>query len=833
MLNDLRYGLRMLVKSPGFTAVVVLSLALGIGANTAIFSLIDAVMLKMLPVKAPGQLRLLNWLGPSELQPHGIVNGDVSTDEHSGLKTISNLSYPTFEKLRDQNQVFSHLLGFASAGQMNVTIEGQAELADGQFLSGDYGAGLGVRPILGRAITTDDDKVGNANSVAMISYGYWRRRFGADPSVVGRTINLNRIPFTIIGVTPPEFFGLQPGESPDIWVPISLQPQVESRASLLADPDTSWVFAVGRLKPGVSEQQASAGLAVLMRQITAESRTHSQKPQEPVRIKLTPASKGLDSLRRQFSQPLFILMAVVGLVLLIACANVANLLLARATTRQREIAIRLAVGAGRVRLLRQLLTESILLALMGGLLGLLFAYWLTDLLQILPSSVHFTLDFRVLGFTAGIAVVTGILFGLAPALRATRLEPSEALKGNSRSLTSSGSKLWLNKGLVVSQVALSLLLLIGAGLLVGSLQNLMSVDPGFEREKVLLFSIDPLPSGYKQNQLAGLSKQVRERIEAIPGVRSASLSGCGLISGCETETSGILSVEGARPETDKQVSVYDNAVGPRFFETMGIPLLIGREFGEQDSESSSKVAVINETMVRQCFNGENPLGRHFGWGPENRGAYEVVGVVKNAKYNSLRSETPPTVYLPYYQRLGNQRQITFEVRTVRNPVGVISAVRSEMQVIDKSLPIFNVKTQEQSVEESLSQERLFAKFSSFFGLLALLLACIGLYGIMSYAVVRRTNEIGIRMALGAQRGNVLWLVLKETLSLIIIGVAIGLCTALAATRVISSMLFGMTATDPSTIAMATLVLVAVAAFAGYLPAKRASQVDPMVALRYE
>jgi predicted permease len=846
ILQDLRYGARMLLRSKGFTAVAVLSLALGIGANTALFSLIDGVLLKMLPVKRPHDLVLFNWLsGPRGLS-YGI-DGITSRDPATGIATSTSFSYLTFERFRDQHDALSDVFAFAPIEQLNVNVDGQAEIAGGQLVTGGYYAGLGVEAILGRSITDLDDQA-NASPVAVITHRYWQRRFGLDPAAVGKTVNVNNVPFTIIGVTPPEFFGaLQVGQSPDVTIPMAMEPQVRQGSRSLRQPWFWWVRIMGRLKPEVTAEQARASLEVSFQQsalegwnavqarLQAQGQAASQTPRDTPQLRVAPGGQGLTEARRAYSQPLMILMAVVGLVLLISCVNVANLLLARAASRQKEIAVRLAVGASRWRLVRQFLTESVLLASLGGALGLLLAFWGKDLLLALRPwggealVLDLKLDLRVLGFTTAVCLITGIMFGLAPALKATRVDLTPALKDTSRSLTG-GSHSLLTRSLIIAQVAMSLLLLIGAGLFAGTLRNLQVVDLGFNRENLLLFRVDPMLSGYNRAQITNLYQQIIERIEAVPGVRSATLSRHPLLSG--SARNGPVFVQGQPPRPDEENIVYTNPVEASFFETMEMPILFGRSLSPRDDERAPKVAVINQTMARRYFGDENPVGRRFGFGsPETSGQIEVVGVARDAKYTDLRQETPPTFYTPYRQEPPGQ--VNFAVRTSGDAKAMIASIRQAVREVEQNLPLFDIKTQSEQADESLAGERLFATLSSFFGLLALLLASIGLYGVMSYNVARRTNEIGIRMALGANRIDVIRLVLRETLLLVFTGSIIGMGAAFATTRLIESMLYGLTPNDPVIISLAVLLLLAVAALAGYLPARRASQVDPMVALRYE
>jgi predicted permease len=837
VLQDLRYALRMLKKNRGFTVAVVLSLALGIGANTAIFSLIDAVMLKNLPVSDPQELVLMSWA--SKKWPHQFesnYSGSWGKDE-LGRETGSSFSYPVFKDLQEHNHVFSDVLAFYDFGNVNLVDKGRPGLASAQLVSGNYYSALGVHAAAGRTIEPTDDQL-PGNPVAMISYGYWRRRFGLDPSIVGSQVEVSNVPFTIIGVTPPEFFGLQPGQSVDLFMPIALQMRLNPDwssfgKSIFGAGDLWWVRLMGRLKPGVTERQAGADLDVILRQTLTAAHSSGPDPQQIPQIELQRGSKGMDSLRQQFSQPLLLLMTVVGLVLLIACANVANLHLARASARQREISVRLALGAGRRRLIRQLLTESVLLATLGGALGLIFASWSTHALLALVASgldrvsLEVRPDARVLAFTAAVSLLVGILFGLAPAFRATRVQIAPSLKASAGVRSTAGAmRMGLGKALMVAQVAISLLLLIGAGLFVRTLQNLEHMDAGFNAKNVVLFSLNPELSGYQEGRLLALYEELEQKIGALPGVRAVTSSMWGLIGGGDWMRS--IVIHGAKLPGDA-TEARAMSVGPDFFETMQIPILRGRGIAHNDDGVAPRIAVVNHAFVRQYFPNQDPIGRRFDSGSNHD--IEIVGVAQDVRYDSMRQDPPPMVYLPYRQTGAGAR--TFEVRIQGDPATAMAGIRRVIGRIDTSLPIYDVKTQTEQIDQSLVQERLVAILSSSFGFLAMVLAAVGLYGVMSYLVARRTNEIGIRMALGARRLDMLRLVLGETLTMAVIGVGIGLVAAYGCARLISNQLFGLKATDPATLLLAASALTVVAGVAGYLPAQRASRVDPTVALRYE
>jgi predicted permease len=842
--QDLRFAARMLRKSPGFTTVVVLSLALGIGANTAIFTLIDAILFKMLPVKNPQELALLQWSVPLEHGLHHIWYAGSSWPENNKEVGFS-FSYPAFQQLRAHNQVLSDLFAFADlGGEVNVVADGESGLAHAQMASGHIFTTLGVRPVAGRLFVEGDDSPA-AQPVCVISEGYWKRRFGARTGIGDKTVVIAGVPFHVIGVTEPNFFGLTPGSSIDVWVPLATQPLVEPnldpKVSMFTASDHWWVQIMGRMKPGVSRAQAASALDVIFKPAATEViKSRSGEPAVVPSLELGPAGQGFGQLHHQFSRPLFILMGVVSLVLLIACANVANLLLARARARGKEIGLRLSLGASRGRLLRQLLTESIFLGFLGGAVGCVFAYWGTRLLISLISSTGNTLslavspDLRVVGFTAGACLFTAILFGLAPAWRAARTDLVPGLKQSPQNLSTAGLRLGLGKALVVAQVALSLVLLFGAGLFVRTLVKLKNVDTGFDTRNVLLFGLNPTKSGYKEAALNDFFFRVDQHLSALPGVESATASFHAPIN--DGRRGHMLRAPGLTLPPD-QMSVAVMPAGPRFFSTMRIPLLRGRDFNERDTERAPKVAVVNQAFVKRYFSDRDPMGQHIGFDPDPANQdMEIVGIAGDTKYGSLRDETPVTVYRPFAQE-SEVPYLYFELRTTGDPLALVPTVRAAVASVDRNVPLFGIETETQEINDALLQERLFAKLVGFFGLAALLLAAVGLYGILSYAVARRTAEIGIRMALGAQRANVLRMVLRETLLLILSGVVIGIPASFAAARlassVISDLLFGIKATDASTIVFATIVLMAVAAFAGFLPARRATRVDPMVALRYE
>ncbi len=843
--QDLRFGLRSLRKHPGFTAIAVLSLALGIGANTALFSVVDAVLLKRLPVKKADELVLFNWLsGPRFAM--ATIDGNLDLDEATGLNTSTSFSYHTYQQFRARSQTLTDVFAFAPVEQLNVIAGEQAEITSGQLVSGNYYTGLGVAPLLGRAIGDDDDQA-TANPVALLSHAFWQRRFGGDQTVVGNTLSINNVPFTIIGVTPPEFFGtLDVGEAPDLTLALAMEPRLrQGGVPNLNETWNWWLRVMGRLKPGVGYDQVREELATVLHQTALEGwqQYPADKKKNPEQqgerdvplLRVESGSQGLNDVRKGYQWPLQILQFVVGLVLLIACANVANLLLSRATTRQKEMAVRLALGASRWRVLRQLLTESILLAFIGGLAGLVFAYWAKDfLVQWNPWGsgvpvLDLKLDLRVLGFTTGVALFTGLLFGCAPAWQATRVEINPALKDGTRN-SRGGSRSLLSKALIVVQVAMSLVLLVGAGLFIRTLRNLQTLEVGFNTENLLLFRVDPRLNNYKEEQITRLYEDMVARLEAVPGVRSATMSRHPLLSG-SSAINGIH-VQGQESRSEREMRVWTNRIRANFFETMEMPLLAGRSLSPQDDRRAPKVAIINQTMARQFFGDENPLGRRFGFGAvDNSGDIEIVGIVTDTYYTHLRYGIPPTVYLPYSQQALSQ--MNFEIRTTSDPLTFMSAIREAVRQVDKNLPLFEMKTQSRQIEQGLAQERAFARLTTFFALLALLLSSIGLYGVLANSVTQRTHEIGIRMALGARSRDVLLLVVRQGMLLVALGAVIGLVTAFNLTRLIESMLFEVAPNQPAMFAGVALLLAAVGLAACYLPARRAAKTDPMTVLRNE
>ena len=839
VFQDVRFGARMLAKSPGFTTVAALSLALGIGANTTIFTLINAVRLKMLPVEDPSRLVLLHWAAPDGVPTPARSTWGSSRSEDGQVKGTS-FSYPAFEQIRDRNQVFSGIFGFANLGRVSVTTDGEAALGRAQMVTGGAFEVLGVRPVLGRSLSVDDDRAG-ADPVAMISYGYWQRRLGGDPGIVGKQVAINGNPFTIVGVTPSRFTGITPGDADELWLPLAqmilVAPERVSNGEAFRQNDFWWVVMMARLKPDVTMDAARANVEPIFKGNAMEGITVKDKPPLIPSVELDPGGQGIDRLRRDLDQPLSIMMVVVFVVALIACANVANLLLARAAVRRKEIAVRLALGTGRSRLVRQLLTESALLAGLGTALGFGLAFLGSRVLLRMmgkDGAVDLSPDLTVLGFTAGAAIATTLLFGLAPALRATAIEPFAALRETAAG-AGGGRTLGLARVLVISQVALSLVLLSGASLFVRTLHNLRGVELGFNQSGILLFGVNAHQAGFKGADLAQLYERIQSDVERLPGVTSATMTPYPLLSNSSSNYS--ITVPGYTPQPRERVNAKVLPVGERFFETLELPLLLGRPPDGRDGETAPLVAVANQAFAKKYLGLGSPLGRSLTLGDKNEKPVEIVGIAKNAKYDRLRGDILPTLYIPIRQSLRNLNAVYFEVKTSRAPLSLASDVRKAVARIHPGLPLYEIKSQADQIDELLLPERLFATLTSFFGLLALALVCVGLYGIISYGVAMRTTEIGVRMALGARSPDIVRMVLGETAALVSKGVAIGLPIAFAAgylaASVVKGVLFGLEATDALSLGAATLVMAFIGSLAGALPARRASAVAPMTALRCE
>jgi predicted permease len=812
LLQDIRYGARMLRKNPGFAAAAVLTLALGIGANTAIFSVIDVLLLKTLPVTDPQQLAVMSIRN---------IRGEST-----------NFSYPLFERLRSEQGLLSGLAASTGVDHMPVRISGDENTEETrvELVSGNFFEILGVNAKVGRVFTADDDRPSAGQTVAVLSHGFWEQRFNARPNVLGSILRIKNVPYTVVGVTPPAFFGNVVGESPEVWIPASTQPLVLPGRDWIHATSTDWLDLMARLRPGVNERQAQAGLQLVMDRLKAEPVFRKGMP-EGARIVLKPGSKGFSELRERFAHPLLILMLAVSLVLLIACVNVANLILARTAARQRELAIRLAMGASGWRVMRLIVTENLLLSSLGAIGGLLLAIWSANaLLPLLaergspPLSIH--PDARMLMFTLAICLLTALLFSIQPALKATSRKDLTALKD---SVPGAGRprRALFGKGLAVLQVALSLMLVSGAALLSRSLLNLRLFDPGFARDHVLLIRIDPVSAGYRESRTAVLNRRLLESIRAIPGVISASLSDLQLMQG-KNQTC-CIQVPGYEPVRDERMVMRSLDVTPEYFATLGMKVLAGRDFTLLDGTSNPTPVIVNEAFANHYLAGEKALGRSFQVNPQHR--MEIVGIVKDARYDGIREGIPPLVFFPAPEYKGTL--LSLAVRTSADPKFMESSVRKAISQVDPALPIPDVVTIKALIDDSLAQERLLARLSSLFGILALGMAAVGLYGLMAYNVSRRTNEVGLRMALGARQNQVMAMIMGETIALLLLGSAIGLVGSLAATRAIASFLFGLNGTDPLTLAFSCAVLLVVGLTAGWIPARRASQVNPMCALRHE
>jgi macrolide transport system ATP-binding/permease protein len=836
--QDVRYGFRTMTANKAFSALAILSLALGIGANTTIYSFLEAILLRSLPVADPESLVVLNWHSrpPQDANKqwvhvmHGVQGMAWPGDK--GAMVSGMFPYGAFETLREENPVFSTLFGYFNGLHHNLAIRGQATSASTEYVTGEYFRGLAVSPAAGRLIGSEDDRPGAA-PVAVISFAASQNRFGGPAHAIGESILVDNIPFTVIGVAPPEFFGVDPAAAPDLYLPLHTNLLVDGvpAARMYPDGNFYWIEMMGRLRPGVSMAQAQAALAPRFHQwVATTAKTDGERAKLPALI-LNPGAAGLGSLRRQYSKPLYVLLAMVGLILAMACANIANLLLARAAARRREMAVRLSLGAGRFRVVRQLLTESVMLASLGGAAGVLFAIWGVRSLTLLFSrgQENFTLraelNWNVLGATAALSVVCGLLFGLAPAIQSTRPDVMPALK-NGRG---GGPHRRAQHVLVAAQIAMSFLILVAAGLFVRTLDKLHSVQLGYARENILLFSLNARQAGHRDPEIATFYADLRKRFESIPGVSSATLSQSSIINAgfAGQPFRGPMKIGAVTIEAARVL-----AAGPRFLTTMQIPILAGREIDDRDQPGSRPVAVISERLSRTYFGNDNPVGRRITL-PDEKRDLEIVGVSANLRYGGLKNEeeSAMTVFVAVSQFSADR--VTYALRTVGDPLRFVQSVHEIVREADSRIPVTDVVTQAAEIDRTISREVTFARLCTGFAVLALLMACVGLYGTMSYNVARQVGEIGIRMALGAQRGAVVWMVLRRVLLLAAVGLAISVPAALAASQLVKSFLFETQPNDPGTLALAGVVLLSAAILAGYAPARRASRIDPLAALRQE
>jgi predicted permease len=832
MLNDLRFALRALSRSPVFAAVAVASLALGIGANTSIFSLLDQVFLRPLPVRHPEQLVVFH----RDYQAPGWAMSD-------NRQTV--FSYPLFRDVRDRATMFDGVIA-RSGARVNVLYGGRTESVGANLVSGNFFEVLGVRAALGRLLTRDDEGAPGANPVAVLSYSAWQSRFGGSHTVLNQKLTVNGYPMVIVGVLESGFHGVLAGATPELFVPVTMKAQMTPVWDGLLDRQGRWLNVFARLKPGMTRARAEAGLDTIYHPIIVDElaqlgRMRNERERQlflAQRVRLEDASQGISDMRVTLRTPLIALMAMVGLVLLIACANIAGLMVARAAARQQEIAIRLAIGATRWAIVRQLLAESVVVAFAGGLLGLGMAHWTTRGLAFLMTGETANgwfrpeINLRLLVFTLGVSAAAGLLFGLIPALQATGSALAPVLKGTSGTVAAARGQARFRRALVVAQIALSLLLIVGAGLFSRSLYNLLRADPGFRTENLISFAVDPSLAGYSMTRGFGYCRDLRNRLAAMPGVLAAAAANPGPLSG--SERGGNISVEGYHPAEDEEPGASFHTASPDYFRTMAIPVLAGREFTERDDAAAPKVAIVNQAFVRRYFGNRDPIGRHVGRGSDNIHPpdREIVGTVADNKHGNLRDAARPTMYYPFAQEERLER-INFYVRTAGEESHVGPLIRQAARQMDVNLPVLDMKSMRVRVEESLHTERLIAVLSSAFGVLATLLAAVGLYGIVAYTVARRTSEIGVRIALGASRARVLGLVLKEAAALAGAGLAIGVPAALALSRLVEAQLFGIKAADPLTFIAGGAVLAVIALLAGYLPGRRASRIDPIRALRHE
>ena len=831
-LFDLRFALRSLTRSPLFALVAVASLALGIGANTAIFTLIDQLMLRLLPVAQPDQLVMI-W----------------STEPHMGSNRGPRMaSYPMYQDFQKKAQAFSSVFcRFGTA--VSLSFSGQTERVDAELVSGNYFQTLGVRPAIGRVFSPEeDDRVYKGHPSVVLSHEYWVTRFAADRNIVGRKLLVDNYPMTIVGVSAPGFTGLDPARSPQIRIPIQMKPLMTPGWDDLGDRRSQWIQVFARMKPGFTVASAQASLQPLFIQILREELTTKEMQDLSAynrdrflkrKILMEPAANGYSEMRRSYSTALAVLMCMVALVLLIACFNVANLMIARAISRQKEVAVRLAVGASRWQLLRQLLIESLVLSLAGGAVGLFLSVAIIrGLLHYLPSSSSTLMlraapDLRILAFNGALALLTGVLFGLAPALQSLKVDLWNTLKDVVGAVSGGGGSVKLRKTLATGQVAFSFLLLVGSGLFVRTLANLKQTNAGFQAiDNLVTFQVDPALSGYSLPRLQTFYRQLLDKVRATPGVKSAGFAVVTVLSGDEWDST--LSVEGHKNLDNEDNQAFMNAVSGDYFKTMGVPLLAGREFDDRDTGKKITSAIVNRKFATHFFGDKSPLGRHvgFGDGPKSKLDIEIVGVTEDSLYEGPREGVHRQAFVPFAQS-DFPAGVGFYVRTSMDSKSMFTALRREVQELDAALPVYDMKTLEHQLDETLSTERLIAVLSAAFGLLATVLAALGLYGIMAFMVARRTKEIGLRMALGAPRGQVVWMVMRETMVLVAAGLVIGIPAALAVSKYVSTQLFGVKATDIASAAAALIILAVVAAGAGFLPARRASTIDPIQALRYE
>ncbi len=836
---DLRYALRMLARSPGFAAIAVGSLALGVGVNTVIFTAAQHLLLDRLAVPHPEQLRLLAWT-----QPHGGViermwgwYGALP----GGGEGSTSFSYPFYQQLRKQSSGMESLFAFKPLDRQTVTVDGQAQAVDAEMVSGNYYSSLGVQPQLGRVIQESDDRSPGGSPVVVISDRFWMKEFARSSNVIGRTILFNMTPMTIVGVNPPRFTGAYSAQgTPDIFLPLSMQPLAAPQdfsepdySSLLTSTDQWWVLVMGRIQAGRSDATVAASMNVLLD--AAVRATMPVKGRQMPRLLMTDGSRGQNPAVEDLAKPICVLLGLGGVVLLLACANLANLLLARASARQREMSVRLALGAGRARVLRQMMTESLMLSLLGGAAGLLLAYAVRNAIPRMMSSPWAPLvfsarfDWRIFGFAAGVSIATGLIFGVAPAWQASRVQVGSGLKQAAQTATHRRRGL-AGKTIVVIELALSMLLIVGAGLFVQTLLQLVHARLGFRPDKLLLFEVQPPHTRYRGAARISLYRQLEQKLAAMPGVQSVALTGLPLISGNVMLYTFIP--EGQQREPHENPNVLANSVGETFFSTYGIPIVAGRGFNESDTETSRKVAVVNDSLAKKYFPHLNPIGRTFETGFRDPIRIEIIGVCGDAKYDGVRKDPEPTLYTPYLQEKGLE-QATFALATRLDAKTLAPALRQAVQSVDRNLPLLDMRTQDEQIAASMQQERIFANLTAAFGTLALVLACIGIYGIMAWTVSRRMQEIGIRIALGARSEQVQGMVLREAAWMTLLGVAAGVGGALALGRVVASLLYGLKPWDPATFAVSATVLVLVALAASWIPARRAAGVDPIRALRHE